>query len=116
MDQYQAEAYLVNTGWTGGSYGIGHRMSLKATRAIIDAILNGSINNSEFDKTQFFGVQIPTSIEGVDSTMLNPKNAWKDKDLFEQTAKKLARQFNENFKTFSTTELGKSLIGIGPKE
>ena len=115
MDDHHAEAYLVNTGWIGGSYGIGNRISLKATRSIIDAILDGSITKSEFETTQVFNVQIPKHINGVDSNILKPSNAWQDQKLYIQTAHKLSQLFNNNFKTFLATNLGKQLQRFGPK-
>ena len=115
MDTHNAEAYLVNTGWNGGAYGVGSRISLKATRAIIDAILDGSINNSEFTTTETFRLQIPTSLPGVESKILNPKEAWEDKASYEETAKKLAGMFAKNFGKFSDSEIGKTLTNAGPK-
>ena len=115
LDKHQATAYLVNTGWIGGGYGVGNRISLKDTRTIIDAILSGEIANAEFDTTQFFGVNIPKAVTGVDASILNPRNAWPDKDAFDQTAKKLAGMFRDNFNRFTDTELGQSLVDMGPK-
>ena len=114
MDEHQAEAYLVNTGWAAGSYGIGYRISLKATRAIIDAILDGSINNSEFENTKIFKLQIPKTLPGVKSEILNPRNAWEDEDLYNKTANKLAELFQTNFKKFAATSIGQGLQDSGP--
>ncbi|HEY5672311.1 MAG TPA: phosphoenolpyruvate carboxykinase (ATP) [Malonomonas sp.] len=100
MEKHNVNAYLVNTGWTGGGYGVGKRMSIKATRACINAILDGSIKNVEFDQTPFFKLHIPKTLAGVDSALLNPRNAWQDKDSFDQTAKKLAGMFVANFKKY----------------
>jgi len=114
MEEHQAEAYLVNTGWSGGAYGVGSRISLKYTRAIIDAILDGSIEEGPFDKTKTFGLTIPTSINGVPSEILNPINTWEDKEAFAQTSQKLASQFIENFKSFTSTDTGKAVEKAGP--
>ena len=114
MDKHGAEAYLVNTGWNGGAYGVGSRISLKATRAIIDAILDGSIENSEFETTATFKLAIPTSLNGVDASILNPSQAWADKEAYAATAKKLAGMFSENFKKFSDSPIGKTLTNAGP--
>ncbi len=100
MEEHGVNAYLVNTGWAGGGYGVGKRMSIKATRACINAILDGSINSAEFGKTPFFHLSIPKELPGVDSTLLNPRNAWADKDHFDTTAKKLAGMFVDNFKKY----------------
>ena len=100
MEKHNVNAYLVNTGWVGGGYGVGERMSIKATRACINAILDGSINQVEFDQTRWFRLKIPKSLPGVDSHLLNPRNAWADKAAFDNTANKLAGMFIENFKKY----------------
>ena len=100
MEKHQVNAYLVNTGWTGGGYGVGKRMSIKATRACINAILDGSINDVEFEQTNFFGLNIPKELPGVDAHILNPRLAWADTEEFDATARKLADMFIENFKKY----------------
>ncbi|MGE4170671.1 MAG: phosphoenolpyruvate carboxykinase (ATP) [Candidatus Margulisiibacteriota bacterium] len=109
MDEHGSVAYLVNTGWSGGSYGTGSRMSLKYTRAIIDAILDGSLEQGEFEVFPIFNFQIPKAVAHVDAAVLNPKNTWADKAAYEATAKKLAQQFVTNFKKFTDNEEGKRL-------
>jgi phosphoenolpyruvate carboxykinase (ATP) len=113
IEKHNVDVYLVNTGWTGGQYGIGKRMSIKATRACINAILDGSINNTTFEKTPIFGLSVPTSLEGVDSHILNPRNTWENKSRFDATLKELAGMFIENFKKYITPESDYS--GAGPK-
>ncbi len=115
IDAHNADAYLVNTGWTGGSYGIGSRISLKNTRAIIDAILDGSIENSEFETTRYFKLQIPKSLPNVSSQILNPSNAWEDKAAYQATATKLAKEFKSNFNKFIDTDSGKAVQEFGPE-
>ncbi len=115
MTEHKAEAYLVNTGWTGGKYGVGQRMSLKATRKIIDAILDGSIENAEFETMPIFDISVPKSIEGVEAGLLNPRNAWSDKEEYDVTARELGKMFTENFNNFTDTETGKSLVNVGPQ-
>lgn len=115
MDEHKADAYLVNTGWTGGKYGVGERMSLKATRKIIDSILDGSIENTEFETMPIFNIQIPKSIEGVESGLLNPRNAWAEKSEYDVTAKQLGEMFIRNFENFSDTDTGKALVDAGPQ-
>jgi phosphoenolpyruvate carboxykinase (ATP) len=100
MEKHNVNAYLVNTGWAGGGYGVGERMSIKATRACINAILDGGIENVEFDQTRWFRLNIPKELPGVDSTILNPRNSWADKEAFDATANKLAGMFIENFKKY----------------
>ncbi|WP_020678210.1 phosphoenolpyruvate carboxykinase (ATP) [Geopsychrobacter electrodiphilus] len=100
MEEHGVNAYLVNTGWVGGGYGVGQRMSIKGTRACINAILDGSINDAKFEKTPFFMLSIPKELPGVDTKLLNPRNAWADKELFDATAKKLAGMFVDNFKKY----------------
>ncbi len=115
MDEYGSEAYLVNTGWSGGSYGVGKRINLTATRAIIDAILNGTINDAGYDIFPIFNFQIPKAAPGVESHILNPTNTWADKANYQETAKKLAEQFITNFKKYATNAEGKRLESAGPK-
>jgi phosphoenolpyruvate carboxykinase (ATP) len=113
IDKHGVDVYLVNTGWTGGSYGVGKRMSIKATRACINAILDGSIENSEFEQTPIFGLSIPKELAGVDSNILNPRNTWANKSLFDATLKELAGMFVKNFKKYITKE--SDFSGAGPK-
>ena len=89
-----------NTGWTGGKYGTGNRMPIKATRALLNAALDGSLNNAEFRKDPNFGFDVPVSVEGVDSAILDPRSTWADKDEYDRTAQKLVRLFIDNFAEF----------------
>ncbi|MFA5984245.1 MAG: phosphoenolpyruvate carboxykinase (ATP) [Methylococcaceae bacterium] len=100
MAKHQVNAYLVNTGWSGGGYGVGKRMSIKATRACINAILDGSINNAEFDTIRYFNLSIPKTLSGVESAILNPREAWQDKTEFDALSAKLAGMFIENFNKY----------------
>jgi len=113
IDKHGVDVYLVNTGWTGGPYSIGTRMSIKATRACIDAILDGSIENEQFEKTPLFGLSIPTKLDGVETNILNPRNTWKNKSLFDASAKELASMFIKNFKKYITNE--SDFSSAGPK-
>jgi phosphoenolpyruvate carboxykinase (ATP) len=113
IDKHGVDVYLVNTGWTGGPYGVGSRMSIKATRACINAILDGSIENEEFEKTETFGLSIPTKLDGVDTAVLNPRNTWKNKSLFDASKKELAAMFIKNFKKYITED--SDFSGAGPK-
>ena len=93
--------WLVNTGWTGGAYGTGNRMPIKATRALLNAALDGSLNDVEFCKDPNFGFDVPQSAEGVDSAILDPRGTWADKAAYDATAQKLVAQFIENFAQFA---------------
>lgn len=104
IDEHGVSVYLVNTGWTGGGYGVGHRMSIKDTRACINAILDGSIKESEFDTTKTFRLHVPTTLGNIDPEILNPRNAWEDKELFDNTRDKLAGMFIENYKKYQDGE------------
>ena len=93
--------WLVNTGWTGGKYGVGSRMPIKATRALLNAALDGSLNDAEFRADPNFGFMVPVAVDGVDSAILNPRETWADKAEYDVTAQKLVAQFIENFAEFA---------------
>ena len=95
-----AQCWLVNTGWTGGKYGVGHRMPIKATRALLNAALDGSLNDAKFGKDPNFGFEVPVSVPGVDASILDPRQTWADKDEYDATATKLVELFVENFAQF----------------
>jgi phosphoenolpyruvate carboxykinase (ATP) len=90
----------VNTGWTGGAYGVGKRMSIAHTRAMVNAALDGSLAGATFVKEPFFGLSIPTAVPGVPNDVLDPRNAWADKTAYDAQAKKLVGLFFNNFKKF----------------
>ena len=101
MKKQNVNVWLVNTGWSGGPYGVGERMSIKHTRAIIDGIHSGALAEADTTEDAIFGFQIPLSCPGVPAEVLVPKNAWKEPSKYEETAKKLARLFHENFQTYA---------------
>lgn len=101
MRENKVNIWLINTGWSGGSYGEGSRMQLKYTRSMITAALTGQLNNIQYSKHPIFGVSIPESCPGVPPEILNPKNTWKDKELYDQKANLLANKFNSNFEIYS---------------
>ena len=101
MQQHGTTAWLVNTGWSGGAYGVGERIRLKHTRAIVDAIHSGSLDGVDFDQDPIFRLAIPTHCPGVPDAILNPRNTWADLAAFDSTARKLAAGFNENFKHYA---------------
>ena len=91
---------MVNTGWSGGSYGVGKRMSLKITRSLITAALNGELENVEYNTHEVFGLHFPNECPNVPNDVLNPKNTWKDKAAYDKKANELASKFVNNFKQF----------------
>ncbi len=93
--------WLVNTGWTGGKYGVGNRMPIKATRALLNAALDGSLNDVEFRKDVNFGFDVPVAVPGVDTAILDPRGTWTDKEEYDRTAEKLVKLFVENFAQFA---------------
>ena len=111
MEASGAKAYLVNTGWNGS----GKRISIKATRAIIDAILDGSIENSETAVVPIFNLRIPTKLPNVESRLLDPRNTYEDASLWQEEANKLAKLFIDNFVQFTDTDTGKALVAAGPQ-
>ena len=115
MDQHNSKAYLINTGWIGGKYGVGKRIPLKDNRMILDAIFDGSLERVEFETMPIFNLQIPKSVNGVESQILNPRNAWANKEEYDALAKNLAQMFVDNFKKFTDTPKGKELVAGGPQ-
>ena len=114
LTEHNATAYLVNTGWTGGGYGVGKRFSLKDTRTIISAILNNELVDCETTLVKPFNLFVPKHINGLDDSLLNPENAWADKKAYKESADQLASFFIKNFENFSDTEQGKALVAAGP--
>ncbi|CAM2064041.1 phosphoenolpyruvate carboxykinase (ATP) [Sulfidibacter corallicola] len=113
MEKHGAKAYLVNTGWTGGAYGTGHRIDLPQTRAIITAILTGSIEDVACTTDKYYGFEVPTELSGVDSGLLNPVKTWEDEEKFHATARKLVQLFQKNFDKFDGTS--HEYAQFGPK-
>jgi len=93
--------WLVNTGWTGGKYGVGSRMPIKVTRALLNAALDGSLNAVEFRIDPNFGFEVPVSVPGVESRILDPRETWTDKAAYDDTATRLVQQFVDNFAQFA---------------
>lgn len=101
MDEHQVNVWLINTGWTGGPYGIGHRIDLKYTRATIQAALRGELNDVGYETNHVFGLAMPQSCPNVPSGILNPRQTWDDPDAYDQKAQTLASYFNDNFETYA---------------
>jgi phosphoenolpyruvate carboxykinase (ATP) len=114
IQEHRAACWLVNTGWSGGPYGEGKRMSIRHTRAMIRAILNGSLAGVETRPDPVFGVGVPVSCPDVPSEVLSPRSTWADKDAYDAKARDLARRFNENFKKYEAG-VSEEVRAVAPK-
>lgn len=116
MSENGVNVWLVNTGWTGGGYGEGHRIKLPYTRAMISAALNGELENVAFQTNELFGLQVPVEIPNSDvpSELLTPRNTWKDKSAYDATAKELVEKFNANFSKYEA-QADPEIIKAGPQ-
>jgi phosphoenolpyruvate carboxykinase (ATP) len=115
MKEHGSTAYLVNTGWIEGPYGVGRRIDIPSTRAIIDAILDGSLDNAEYEALPIFNLQVPKSVPNVNNQILNPRNIWQNPTDWDNAAKELGLKFIKNFENFTDNEEGKRLIAAGPQ-
>lgn len=111
MEEHNATAYMVNTGWNG----TGKRISIKDTRAIINRILDGSIENAEMEVVPVFNLAVPKALEGVDTNILDPRNTYQDASEWTKKATDLAQLFINNFEHYTDNEEGKSLVAAGPQ-
>ena len=100
--EHDVACWLVNTGWTGGAYGVGSRMPIKATRRMLNAALDGELNNIKYRRDPNFGFDVPTAIDGVDSALLDPRSAWTDVNAYDAQAQKLVGMFIDNFGKFES--------------
>ena len=114
LRKHKSNVYLVNTGWSGGAYGVGERLPLDKTRACIRSILDGSIQNSEFVEDELFGFQVPKSLPDVPEEICNPRQAWSSKDAYDIQAESLANMFQENFERYKVSST-KDYSEFGPK-
>lgn len=101
MEENEVNVWLVNTGWTGGEYGVGHRISLKFTRAMVSAALRGELNNAEYQDDPVFGLQMPKAVPNVPNEVLNPRDTWADKAKYDERAAHLASIYVENFEQYA---------------
>jgi phosphoenolpyruvate carboxykinase (ATP) len=115
MKDHKAQAWLVNTGWMGGAYGTGKRIDLPSTRCIINAILNGTIDNEEYFTLPVFNISIPVKLNGVNSNILDPRKSWGDENAWSAAAKSLAEKFIKNFEKFTGNQETAKLVSSGPK-
>ncbi len=114
MRQHQTQAYLINTGWNGGGYGVGQRISIKETRAIINAVLSGAVEQAPCVKDPLFKFNIPTQLPGVSNELLQPREQWDNPEDYDRMYHHLAEQFVTNFKRFTDMPLGQELQQYGP--
>ncbi len=115
INHHHATVWLVNTGWTGGPFGVGERISIKYTRTLLNSALEGKLDNVSYEKDPVFGLSVPTSCPGVPSEILMPQNTWQDKKAYLVQAKKLARLFRENFRDYEE-RVSKEILAAGPLE
>ncbi len=112
---HRANVWLVNTGWSGGPYGVGTRMKISYTRAMVSAALNGDLDNVSYETDEVFGLSIPKNCPNVPNAVLNPRNTWADKDAYDAQAKKLAGMFRKNFEKFAE-RVPQEVREAGPRE
>jgi phosphoenolpyruvate carboxykinase (ATP) len=113
ITEHGTRVYLINTGWTGGPYGVGKRMNLTYTRAMVTAALNGKIEETTTKHHQIFNLDMPTACPGVPDEVLNPRNTWSDKDKYDAAARRLAALFVKNFEKFG--KMPKQIVEAGPR-
>jgi phosphoenolpyruvate carboxykinase (ATP) len=114
IQQHGSKCWLVNTGWSGGPFGVGKRMKISHSRALLNAALSGALDKVETTKEPIFGLTIPLSCEGVPNEILVPRNTWADKAAYDTKARNLAEQFRKNFEQYADT-VGAEIIAAGPK-
>ena len=112
--KHNVSCWLVNTGWTGGPYGVGHRVEIKYTRAMIKAILEGQLDKVETTEDPVFGIHVPLKVKGVPDEILLPRNTWKNPEAYDEKAKELANQFIENFKEYESN-VDKKILDASPR-
>ena len=100
LKKHNTSCWLLNTGWTGGEYGVGKRIPLSQTRLMLKAILSGELTKAQFKQDQFFNINVPTEINGVETVLLTPQETWTDKKAYTVTAQKLLKMFEDNYKIF----------------
>jgi len=114
LDRHGATVWLVNTGWTGGPFGEGERMPIAATRALLRAALSGELAGADFRTDALFGFDVPTSVPGVETSLLDPRSTWRDPEAYDRKARELAQMFRDNFGQFAA-EAGSDVAAAGPR-
>jgi phosphoenolpyruvate carboxykinase (ATP) len=115
LAQHKVDVWLVNTGWSGGSYGQGHRIKLELTRAMVKAVLSGALKNVATKPDPIFGVAVPLSCPGVPDEMMNPRDTWTDKTAYDRKARELATMFEQNFAE-NAGDASAEIKKAGPKQ
>lgn len=113
IDQHDTRVYMINTGWSGGPYGVGSRIKLRYSRAMVSAALDGSLEDVEYGRDEIFNMSVPRSCPGVPDEILDPRNTWEDKDAYEKQARRLAGKFQNNFAKFS--DIPQDITDAGPR-
>ena len=114
MKKHDVHVWMINTGWSGGAYGVGSRIKLAYTRATITAALEGKLDHVKYEAHPVFGMLMPESCPGVPSEGLNPRNTWENKEEYDVKAKELAHQFIKNFEKF-VNHAGEEILAAAPK-
>ncbi|MPN17366.1 Phosphoenolpyruvate carboxykinase (ATP) [bioreactor metagenome] len=114
LEQHHTNVFLINTGWSGGPYGVGKRMKLSYTRAMVTAAIEGKLNRVSWQLDPIFNIYIPTECPEVPSEVLNPRNTWADKEAYDAQAQRLAQLFTKNFAKFKGN-IPDEIISAGPK-
>jgi phosphoenolpyruvate carboxykinase (ATP) len=114
LDEHGATVWLVNTGWTGGPFGEGHRMPIEATRGLLHAALSGSLDGVEYRRDPVFGFEVPVDVPGVDADLLEPRSTWRDPDAYDRKARELADMFRRNFDEKFAADADPEIAGAGP--
>ena len=113
LDTHGSAVWLVNTGWTGGPFGEGHRMPIQATRRLLHAALSGELDEVAFRTDENFGFQVPVAVPGVAASLLDPRPTWSDPDAYDAKARELAGMFAANFERFAA-DAGTAVTQAGP--
>jgi phosphoenolpyruvate carboxykinase (ATP) len=114
IDRHGVDCWLVNTGWTGGPFGVGRRMPIKETRALLVGVLSGSLHKAPMTKDAIFGFSVPSKVAGVDENILTPRDTWVDPSAYDAKAKILAGMFAENFRIFES-HVSEAVRAAGPR-
>jgi phosphoenolpyruvate carboxykinase (ATP) len=114
MRENKVNVWMINTGWSGGAYGVGKRMKLSYTRAMITAALNGELDNVEFEAHPIFGMMMPKTCPNVPREILHPRFTWADRESYDETAKKLAQMFISNFEKYAA-QVTDEILAAAPK-
>ena len=115
LSEHGASVWLVNTGWTGGPFGEGHRMPIKATRALLTAALSGALDGVDFRVDEVFGFEVPASVPGVDTSLLDPRTTWADPAAYDAKARELAEMFRANFAKRFAAQVDPAVAAAGPR-